>query len=288
MATGAAGALVAAAGARVAAAGALVTAAGASVAEPVLCSELFVQPVKTRPASAQADKNEIKRFKQDSPSAQCFFVASAARTRLPRERGGRTYENLPTVVPHMAERPSLETVPPGMRRALLSLEWAERAIFLMTGLLLFAGALALLKRSVELLVPMFVGDSGSALAYASQFLDVVLLVLMLIELAYTVMLSLRGSVLQAEPFLIVGLIAVIRRMLVITVGEHVPNGASPTASANELAILTGVVLALVASIYVLRLHPKRDLSSHAFNDDDRQPPLAGPFRRPTQPPDRSA
>ncbi|MFY9779320.1 MAG: phosphate-starvation-inducible PsiE family protein [Candidatus Baltobacteraceae bacterium] len=152
-----------------------------------------------------------------------------------------------------------------MKRALGSLEWTERAIFFATGLLLFAGALALLKRSVELLLPMFAGDSGSTLAYASQFLDVVLLVLMLIELAYTVMLSLRGSVLQAEPFLIVGLIAVIRRMLVITVGEHVPNGSSVTGSANELAVLTGVVLALVASIYILRLRPKRDPSAQPPN-----------------------
>jgi uncharacterized membrane protein (DUF373 family) len=189
----------------------------------------------------------------------------------------------------MAERPSLQSAPSGLRQALGSLVWAERAIFFVTGLLLFAGALALLKRSVELLGPMFAGDSGFALAYASQFLDVVLLVLMLIELAYTVMLSLRGSVLQAEPFLIVGLIAVIRRMLVITVGEHVRSGVSPTTSANELAILTGVVLALVASIYVLRLHPQHDPNLYELTDDDRQPPLPTPFRepRPSPPPDRT-
>jgi uncharacterized membrane protein (DUF373 family) len=189
----------------------------------------------------------------------------------------------------MAERPAFEKIPLGMRRALGSLEWLERVIFFVTGLLLFAAALALLIRSVELLVPMFAGDSGSALAYASQFLDVILLVLMLIELAYTVMLSLRGSVLQAEPFLIVGLIAVIRRMLVITVGEHVPNGASVTSSANELAILTGVVLALVASIYVLRLRPKHEPNPYALPEDDR-PQLAGSARerRPSPPPDRTA
>ncbi|MGP6156185.1 MAG: hypothetical protein ACLPYS_01380 [Vulcanimicrobiaceae bacterium] len=68
----------------------------------------------------------------------------------------------------MAERPNFESVPRGMRRALGSLVWTERAIFLVTGLLLFAGALALLKRSVELLVPMFTGDNGPALAYASS------------------------------------------------------------------------------------------------------------------------
>jgi uncharacterized membrane protein (DUF373 family) len=92
-------------------------------------------------------------------------------------------------------------------------------------------------------------DAGAA------FLDVVLLVLMVVELAYTVVLSLGGVVLSAEPFLIVGLIAVIRRILVITVGEvqsGKPSSQLPQNSAIELAILTGVVLAFVLSIVMLR------------------------------------
>ena len=78
---------------------------------------------------------------------------------------------------------------------------------------------------------------------------------MVVELAYTVMLSLGGIVLSAEPFLIVGLIAVIRRILVITVGEvqsSKPSSQLPQNSAIELAILTGVVLAFVLSIAMLR------------------------------------
>lgn len=87
-----------------------------------------------------------------------------------------------------------------------------------------------------------------------------LLVLMVVELAYTVVLSLQGAVLLAEPFLIVGLIAVIRRMLVITVGEV--SGATSTTSgtlgshAIELAVLTGIVIAFVVAIYLLRSRPR--------------------------------
>ena len=86
----------------------------------------------------------------------------------------------------------------------------------------------------------------------------ILLVLMVVELAYTVLLSLRGSVLMAEPFLIVGLIAVIRRILVITVGEVGPSGSSVSRNATELGILTGVVVVFVFSIFLLRRRPNRE------------------------------
>jgi len=144
---------------------------------------------------------------------------------------------------------------PFIKRAVLSLVWAERVIFFAIGVLLFLGALALLKESVTVLLKMYVGGGLPATAYGSQFLDVVLLVLMIVELAYTVILSLRGSVLQAEPFLIVGLIAVIRRMLVITVGEVGGHGSPVAASSSELAILTGIVIVFVGSIVLLRIRP---------------------------------
>jgi uncharacterized membrane protein (DUF373 family) len=80
-----------------------------------------------------------------------------------------------------------------------------------------------------------------------------LLVLMVVELAYTVIISLRGSVLRAEPFLLVGLIAVIRRMLVITIGDP-GRGGNPNQPV-ELLILTAIVLVLVGSLVVLRRIP---------------------------------
>ena len=138
-----------------------------------------------------------------------------------------------------------------MRRAIAILQWSERLLFFAIGLLLFFAAAALLKQSVQIVWNMYAG-MGSPSAYGSEFLDVILLVLMLVELAYTVMLSLRGAVFLAEPFLIVGLIAVIRRILVITIGEVGPRGTSISTNATELGILTGVVIVFVASIFLLR------------------------------------
>jgi hypothetical protein len=47
-------------------------------------------------------------------------------------------------------------------------------------------------------------------------LNELLIVLMLVEILHTVRISIRSHVLVAEPFWVVGLIASIRRILVIT------------------------------------------------------------------------
>ncbi|MGD0474343.1 MAG: phosphate-starvation-inducible PsiE family protein [Candidatus Velthaea sp.] len=135
------------------------------------------------------------------------------------------------------------------------LRLVERLIFFIIGAMLFAAAFALLWRAIIVLGELFASPGAHAMDAGAAFLDVVLLVLMVVELAYTVILSLGGIVLSAEPFLIVGLIAVIRRILVITVGEVQSDKASSQLTQNsaiELAILTGVVLAFVASIVMLR------------------------------------
>jgi uncharacterized membrane protein (DUF373 family) len=141
----------------------------------------------------------------------------------------------------------------------------ERLIFFSIGAMLFAAAFALLARSAVVLWALVVSPFADTMTAGAAFLDLVLLVLMVVELAYTVVLSLRGVVLSAEPFLIVGLIAVIRRILVITVGE-VGGGETSShmsqTSAIELAILTGVVLAFVLSITLLRSRSRtEDLSA---------------------------
>jgi uncharacterized membrane protein (DUF373 family) len=153
------------------------------------------------------------------------------------------------------EAPAGPSPQPFVKRAVLGLVWAERIVFLAIGVLLFAAALLFLKQSAFVLFEMLVESGGSYSAFGSQFLDVILLVLMIVELAYTVILSLRGAVLMAEPFLIVGLIAVIRRMLVITVGEMGPKGTNVTQSIGELGILTAIVIVFVGAIALLRARP---------------------------------
>jgi hypothetical protein len=150
--------------------------------------------------------------------------------------------------------------PSGWATSVGLLVGAERAVFSFVGVLFFIAAFALAVRATGDLWALIAGPHDTIIAAGTAFLDIMLLVLMMVELAYTVTVSLRGTVLAAEPFLIVGLIAVIRRMLVITIGD-VKTSALPPGAASlgtqpvELGILTGVVLVLVTSIVLLRLRP---------------------------------
>jgi uncharacterized membrane protein (DUF373 family) len=92
-------------------------------------------------------------------------------------------------------------------------------------------------------------------------IDRILLVLMVIEILHTVRVSFNEGALVCEPFLVVGLIASIRRVLVITLesaqaqepGKWTPESQGLfNSSMIELAVLGGLILAMVWSIYLLR------------------------------------
>lgn len=101
-----------------------------------------------------------------------------------------------------------------------------------------------------------------AAAQTLRVLDELLIVLMLVEILHTVRISIRSHVLVTEPFLVVGLIASIRRILVITLEASTlykeGKWASDTAPAIfrssmiELGLLGLLVLILVFGIILLR------------------------------------
>ncbi len=95
------------------------------------------------------------------------------------------------------------------------------------------------------------GNYSSVAAAGTDLLDRVLLVLILVEIVHTVVLSLRSHRLVAQPFIVVGLIAVIRRILfVLTPGSHV------NATTAELALLIGMVAVFVAGLIAVSLFEK--------------------------------
>ncbi len=88
-----------------------------------------------------------------------------------------------------------------------------------------------------------------------SLLESLLLVMMLVEILHTVTLTISQHVLIADPFLAVGLIAAIRRMLVITVELEQPSAVeSPGFKAllSEMGLLGAVILVLTISIFILR------------------------------------
>jgi hypothetical protein len=95
-----------------------------------------------------------------------------------------------------------------------------------------------------------------------RVLDQLLVVLMLVEILHTIRISIRSHILfAAEPFLVVGLIASIRRVLIISLeltnltreGKWTSDGSSIFhASMIELGLLVILIPVLVFSITLLR------------------------------------
>jgi uncharacterized membrane protein (DUF373 family) len=93
-----------------------------------------------------------------------------------------------------------------------------------------------------------------------SLLDQILLILLIIELLYTVQVSVRERGLLVEPFLVVALIAVIRRILVLTAELPKLSEAAGTVFNQgllELALLTTMVVVLVAALIMLQRQTKQ-------------------------------
>lgn len=132
----------------------------------------------------------------------------------------------------------------------------EDLVYVGLGLLLAYCAGALLVTSVAALLRSVA--AGAPQQGILELLDRTLLILMFVELLYTVQVSFRAHALKPEPFLVVGLIATVRRILVVTAefAQMVERSDAVFHRAMlEVGLLTGMVLALVISLWMLRQKP---------------------------------
>jgi len=136
------------------------------------------------------------------------------------------------------------------------LERAQDVVSSVTGLVLILLAAALLGSAIY---EFFHHLSGTPLATnATDLLDSVLLVLILVEIVHTVVLSLKAHALVPQPFIVVGLVAVIRRLLFVL-------GNQQKVSDTLLWIYVALVVVFVASLVAInRFAPN---SSAASNRD---------------------
>jgi uncharacterized membrane protein (DUF373 family) len=134
---------------------------------------------------------------------------------------------------------------------------AERWIsILIAAFLVLAALLALVVAGVRLADGLL--RNGLDARLIVSVVDHLLLVLVLVEILHTVRQSIEARELHAEPFLIVGLIATVRRILLVTLetsdaGMGAGGGAQNFAhNMIELGVLAGLTAVLVASIFVAR------------------------------------
>jgi uncharacterized membrane protein (DUF373 family) len=122
------------------------------------------------------------------------------------------------------------------------------------GLLIIIAAIGLLVTAGGEFLASVKTDAHAA---TLQLLDTLLIVLMLAEILYTLIVTLVEHVLVLRPFLIIALIAAVRRILVITAEQA--SLVSATAehfhrAMIELGLLAGMILVLVVSLVLLARH----------------------------------
>ena len=139
-----------------------------------------------------------------------------------------------------------------------TLSSVEDIVYVGLGLLLTIAALTLLIIALKSMVlALWNRALGGQIV---SLLDQILLILLVIELLYTVQVSFRERGLIAEPFLVVALIAVIRRILVLTAEVPKLPEAGDVVFRHamlELGVLTVMVLVLVGSLIMLQKYGKR-------------------------------
>lgn len=148
---------------------------------------------------------------------------------------------------------SKETVPPKRQWVAGAFTAVEDIVYIGLGLLLAGSSIALLVTGM-----ITFGQNLMARTLTGNIvplLDRILLILLVVELLYTVQVSFREHSLIPEPFLLVGLIAAIRRVLVLTAEfAHVANEPETVFKhfITELVVLTVLIVALVFSLILLQ------------------------------------
>ena len=131
------------------------------------------------------------------------------------------------------------------------LRWAEMAIYGVVAVALVVGAALLLGSAVRTLVT---GIDEGAIGATTGLLSTLLLVFIFVELLGAVRTTVHQQGLVAEPFLLVGIIAAIKEIVLISSAPP-PDGddfAKFRDSMVEVGVLTGVVLLLSIATLLLR------------------------------------
>jgi hypothetical protein len=139
-------------------------------------------------------------------------------------------------------------------------KWWARGFTIVEDIVYIGLGLLLAGSSIVLLISGLINFghslmSGSLAGNIVPLLDRILLILLFVELLYTVQVSFREHALVPEPFLLVGLIAAIRRVLVLTAEFAEVHDQSELLFRHlivELVVLAVLIITLVTSLFLLR------------------------------------
>ena len=130
-----------------------------------------------------------------------------------------------------------------------SLSFVEDFIYVIVALLLTASAVLLIYNEFISFPEFFKAENQ--VQTIIEIISKTLLLVMVLEILYTVRITIKEHVLCSEPFLIVGLIAAIRRILIISV-ETAYFQEKINMYMLEIGVLSGMILVFVVSIVLLK------------------------------------
>ena len=135
-----------------------------------------------------------------------------------------------------------------------TLRMAENAVYCVISLVLFAAAMVLLVEAGYHLFTTLPVDVSEAI---QDTLDTLLLVFILVELLSATRETMNQRKIVAEPFLLVGIIASIKEVVVLGIGAKEAVGKDKEAfESSMLGIGTITALLLVLSIAILLVRRK--------------------------------
>lgn len=145
-----------------------------------------------------------------------------------------------------------------LRAALLGF---ESLLYIVVGaLLVIAAAFVLLGTAKS--IAGAVSGGQDPIDIGVLVLDRILLALIVAELAYTLRFVIQTHEISAEPFLFIGLIATVRRILIVTAEFEQPLSETQLANLlRELGLLGLLSLALATAIFLIRLSAAKKPSS---------------------------
>lgn len=127
----------------------------------------------------------------------------------------------------------------------------EDFVYWSIAVLLVVGSVALLLAQFNTMLRL---RNSPASTVMLEVLDGLLLIFIFVELLYAVRSCLRSHEIVAEPFLIVGILAGIKEIVVLSVeaAKLLDKGPDFARAVVEIGVLGGVVLVLSLSAFVLR------------------------------------
>ena len=133
-----------------------------------------------------------------------------------------------------------------------ALRYVETLVYVLVGLILVGGSLVLVIEAVATFFEHF--DDG-VIEATTETLSVLLIVFIFVELLGATRVIIREQRLVAEPFLLVGIIAAIKEIVVVAGAEQPAEHDFATFrdAMIEIGALAGIVLILSVSALLLRL-----------------------------------